>query len=127
MVRYDDPYKVIKAHPETSSYTFALPPRIRIFPTFHASLLRLWLANDDTRFPSRQLTRPGPIIKDTGEEEWPVEKILNVRCCGRKYWYLVRWQGQGPEEDSWILASEARWLTVFEDWLKDNNPDSLPA
>ena len=36
MVRYDGPYKVTSAFPDTSSYTLDLPPSMRIFPTFHA-------------------------------------------------------------------------------------------
>jgi len=50
--RWDGPYKVIKAHPESSSYTINLPPGRNAFPTYYATELKLHVPNDATLFPS---------------------------------------------------------------------------
>ncbi|KIP01578.1 hypothetical protein PHLGIDRAFT_45881, partial [Phlebiopsis gigantea 11061_1 CR5-6] len=57
-------------------------------------------------FPTRSHSRPGPIVGETGEDEWPVERILDSRRIGRGWRYLVRWEGYGAEEDSWISGTE---------------------
>ena len=93
MVRYDGPYRVLKAFPDTSSYTLDLPSSMNVFPTFHASLLRAYVDNDATRYPNREDTRPGPVVGPNGEDEWFVERILDRKRVGRGYRYLVRWQG----------------------------------
>jgi hypothetical protein len=37
---FNGPYRIIKAHPETSNYTLDLPESLGSFPTFHSSLLK---------------------------------------------------------------------------------------
>jgi len=49
---WDSPYKVSKAHLESSSYTLDLPPGHNNFPTFYASKLKLHVPNDASLFPS---------------------------------------------------------------------------
>lgn len=34
--RFDGPYRIVEAHPGTSTYTFDLPSAPIVFPTFHA-------------------------------------------------------------------------------------------
>ncbi|KIP01165.1 hypothetical protein PHLGIDRAFT_60406, partial [Phlebiopsis gigantea 11061_1 CR5-6] len=77
MVRYDGPYRIVQAWPDTSVYTLDLPPHLNILPTFHASLLRPWIDNDNALFPSRRLDQPGPVVTADGEQEWAVERILD--------------------------------------------------
>ncbi|GJE96276.1 Transposon [Phanerochaete sordida] len=96
MVRYDGPFTVTAAHPETSSYTLALPSHMKICPTFHSSLLKPFKTNDAALFPSRERTRPKPVLAEDGVEEWPVEAVLDVKHLRRGDKYLVRWQGFGP-------------------------------
>ncbi|OJT04019.1 Transposon Tf2-7 polyprotein [Trametes pubescens] len=107
MVRYDGPYTILHAHPDTSVYTLDLPPAMKIFPTFHSSLLKPFRPNDDERYPSRAHPRPGPIITEDGVEEYTVESILDRRRRGRGWQYLVRWAGYGPEEDRWLAGTDS--------------------
>lgn len=71
------------------------------------------------------LQRPGLVVGEEGEEEWPVEKILDRKQVGRGWSYLVRWRGYGPDVDDWIPSVEARNLECFGDWLAENEPDLL--
>ncbi|PIL28861.1 hypothetical protein GSI_08907 [Ganoderma sinense ZZ0214-1] len=123
MVRFDGPYEVLRAHPETSVYTLKLPDSMRIFPTFHASLLRPFVENDATRFPSRTRSHPGPIVTADGQEEWLVESILDRRRRGRGFQYLVRWAGYGPEADLWLPGKEVEDLEALDRFEAENpNP-----
>jgi hypothetical protein len=48
------PYLVVKAHPNSSTYTLELPPELvkcNIHPTFHVSRIHMHIPNDDVRFP----------------------------------------------------------------------------
>jgi hypothetical protein len=51
MPRFDSPYRVVAAFPESSVYTLDLPNSPNTFPTFHASELMLHYANDAELFP----------------------------------------------------------------------------
>lgn len=90
MVRYDGPYKIVRAHPEASAYTLKLPTSMKIFPTFHVSLLRPYRRNDGTLFPSRQHPEPGPIVGPDGQEGWVVKTVLERKKWGKGARYLVR-------------------------------------
>ncbi|KAF9440231.1 hypothetical protein P691DRAFT_633359, partial [Macrolepiota fuliginosa MF-IS2] len=52
MPHYDGPFEITKAHPESSSYTLALPQSSQIHPTFHTSQLKAFIPNDNMNFPS---------------------------------------------------------------------------
>ena len=71
-------YKVIEAHTTTSTVTLELPPELtarQVHPTFHMSLLRAHVPNDDVRF----LHCDTKVCYDFGaadEPEWFVDEIL---------------------------------------------------
>lgn len=106
MPRFDGPYKIVSANPESSNYTLDLPEHTNIHPTFHASELKRHIANDGKLYPSRESQRPGPFITPTGAEEWEIDRILDRRTRGRGFQYLVRWRGCGPEADVWLAGQE---------------------
>lgn len=89
MPRYDGPYRVLNAHPETSTYTLDLPNSPNIFPTFHISQLRPYKSNDPNLFPTRELPRPGPVVTEDGQLENFIKKIVDERCVGRGKRFLV--------------------------------------
>ncbi|KJA24720.1 hypothetical protein HYPSUDRAFT_114713, partial [Hypholoma sublateritium FD-334 SS-4] len=75
MPRYDGPFEVIDIFPHASTVTLNIP-NSNIFPTFHTSLLKRFVANDAAKFPSRTCESPGTVIVD-GFEEFFVDKIVD--------------------------------------------------
>jgi hypothetical protein len=51
MPRFNGPYKIISAHPESSNYTLELPAHTNIHPTFHVSELRAHVPNNANLYP----------------------------------------------------------------------------
>jgi hypothetical protein len=114
--RFDGPYKVTHTFPETSTYTLDMP-NSEVFPTFHASELKRFQANDPLLYPSREYTRPGPVLTPDGLEEFLVDEIIDSRRRSHGYQYLVRWSGYGPEHDLWLPGSELADCAALDRWL----------
>src|SRR6266487_977222 len=64
--RWIGPYKIIQQC-RKDSFTLDLPKSFRIHSTFHTSLLRPYLTNNDTLFPDRTQDPPPPVIIDDQE------------------------------------------------------------
>ncbi len=128
MVRYDGPYKILRTFPESSVYTLELPPSMKLFPSFHASLLKPYHTNDNSRFPSRTFHPPPPIITENGVEEQEIESILDHQRRGRGYRFLVHWKGFPSSHDSWLPGSMCRDLAALDSYLEHSpDPDLLNA
>jgi len=93
------------------AYRLRLPEKWRIHPVFHVSLLEPYYRNAST-------VAPEDMILVGEDEEWEVEDILDDKPRYGKPWYLVRWKGFPPCEDSWIpkayLAHAQRKLKEYE-------------
>jgi hypothetical protein len=76
--RWDGPYKVIRTHPESSSYILDLPTGRNNFPTYYASELKLHVPNDPSLFPSQVHSRPGPVLTSDGLHKHEIESILDA-------------------------------------------------
>ncbi|GKT19976.1 DDE-type integrase/transposase/recombinase, partial [Aduncisulcus paluster] len=80
--------------------------------------------------PRRRLRKYNPGDEDEAEmarisakdeEEFSVEKILSKRFGGKKkIEFKVRWEGYGPEEDSWLSWKEVKDLEVLDKFLDEN-------
>jgi hypothetical protein len=114
--RFDGPYKITHAYPETSTYTLDMP-NSEVFPTFHASELKRFRPNDPSLYPSREHARPGPVLTADGLEEYFVNEIIDSRRRGRGHQYLVRWSGYGPEHDLWLPGTELENCAALDRWL----------
>uniref|UniRef100_A0A8C5QPC4 Polyprotein n=1 Tax=Leptobrachium leishanense TaxID=445787 RepID=A0A8C5QPC4_9ANUR len=98
--RYIGPYKILRRLSPVS-YALALPSHIRIHNVFHVSLLKPLLCNRYTR-----ARVPPPPVSVEGEEEFEVKAILDARVSRGVLQYLVDWVGYGPEDRSWLPATE---------------------
>lgn len=106
MPRYDGPYLVVDVHEEASTVTLDIPNTPNIFPTFHTSHIKPFKENDNSKWPSRTLEKPGPIAPEN-PSEYLVDKIIDHKKIGKSNMkYLVRWVGYGPEDDQWISGRD---------------------
>ncbi|GAA6002381.1 hypothetical protein JCM5350_005330, partial [Sporobolomyces pararoseus] len=110
--RYIGPFSITSADPDKSTYVLDLPSHHNIHPRFHASKLRPHFENDDSRFPSRALSLPGPVfdVEDSAQEEWYAEKIVGDKVTRGKKLYKVRYEGYSPAEDRWRPEAELKEL-----------------
>ena len=117
--RHDGPYRVVKAFPKTSTYHLEIPNAPPNFcSTFHASQLKRYVPNDGELFPGRELSRDGPVLLASGQEEHVIERILDERRRGRGWQYLVRWKGYGPGDDEWLPRREIEETIALDEWLR---------
>ncbi|KAL0162348.1 hypothetical protein M9458_041744, partial [Cirrhinus mrigala] len=97
--RYIGPFEILRQINEVT-YQLQLPPRYRIHPTFHVSLLKPY-------FPSAtaEAEPPPPEILDQ-PSVYTVREILDSRRRGSHPEYLIDWEGYGPEERSWVARND---------------------
>jgi len=78
-----------------SAYKLDLPHSMRIYNTFHISLLELY---HDNKLSSQRAPPPPPIIIK-GEAEYQLEQIIDCRQHYGKLQYRAKWTGYPPERD----------------------------
>ena len=91
-----------------------------MYPTYHASELKSFLANNKSLFPSRTLLWPDPVLTPDGLEEYLVEEIIDSWKRGKGHQYLVRWCGCGSEHDRWISGSVLADCKVLDHWQEES-------
>lgn len=93
----------ILARTGTSAYKLDLSTLMKIYNTFHISILVLY--NDD-QLPSQPLEPPPSIIIEA-ELKYELEKIIDLRLQYNKLQYRARWTGYTAEHDKrWYLAND---------------------
>ena len=94
--RREGPFKIEKIlGPVTAK--LELPPRWKIHPVFHVSLLTPYHENE-THGPN--FTRPTPDLIDN-KEEYEIETIVSHRRKGNQWQFLVKWKGYPTSDNSW--------------------------
>ena len=117
MPRYDGPWEIIEAWPETLSYKLKLPNSTNIFPTFHTSQIKPFTPNDNEHFPSRKNTNiPKPVLVN-GELENYVKHILDYKKVNKRPLYLICWIGFGLEHNEWLPASMLEENEALDRWI----------
>jgi hypothetical protein len=83
------------------TYKLKLPTGWKIHPIFHS--VHLTPFKETPQYGPVRISPPPDLID--GEEEYEVDHIVKHRkTCRGQIQYLVRWKGQGPEDDSWEPA-----------------------
>jgi hypothetical protein len=80
--RFDGPYIFIDMHEEASTIILNLPNDPAMFPTFHISLVKLFLSNNNERYPHCFIA-----IKD--DQDFFVEKILDHKAWGGGCYQMI--------------------------------------
>ncbi|KAL0198153.1 hypothetical protein M9458_006693, partial [Cirrhinus mrigala] len=117
--RYIGLFKILRQINDVT-FQLQLPPRYRIPPTFHVSLLKPY-------FPSATETQgveagaPPPEILDQ-PSIYTVNQILDSRRRGGRLEYLIDWEGYGPEERSWVPRDNVLDPSLLTDF-HHNHPE----
>jgi len=95
---YEGPHKVVKVINQ-NAYQLELPPKVKLFPTFHISLLEPYQGSD--RFPQDPVPSWDTLeLDDNKDDVYKVKEIQGQRYNKEGYWeYKVLWKGY-PESDS---------------------------
>ena len=116
--KYVGPYKVVKARPETSTYSLDLPAALKernILPTFHMSLLRPYHPSNNAMFPNRAHPEPYDFGATEGQE-WFVDEIIGHRWKGPKQVeYQVRWS---LGDTTWESHVNCNKLAALDQYLE---------
>ncbi|QRW25753.1 Retrotransposable element Tf2 protein [Rhizoctonia solani] len=89
------PFKIIEKI-SSHAYHLKLPESLKIHNVFYVGLL-----SKLHKSPSQPLPDCPPPKTIEGEEEYKVEQIIDSKRQHRKWFYLIKWKGYGPEDNSW--------------------------
>jgi hypothetical protein len=115
MSHYDEPYKITATDEKHLTVTLFLPHNPQAFPVFHTSEIQPFHENDNDLFPGCALNPPVPVTIN-GEQEFFIEKIIDRCRRHNKTQYKVHWQGEGPEGNIWLPASELEDCEALDTW-----------
>src|SRR3954454_17400520 len=98
-LRFIRPFGIVKQM-SLDNFKLDLPDNLRIHNNFHINLLKPYIPNDNALFPNRTISPPEP-IQVVGQQEYEVEKIIDIRRKYGRIQYLVKWKGYSEHESTW--------------------------
>ena len=93
--KFVGPFKILQIV-NPVCFRLELPSSWKIHPSFHASLLKKFIARR-LALPDTPVTPPPPIE----EQEFEVAAVLDSRLRQKEVEYLFDWRGFGPHERTW--------------------------
>ncbi|QRW20479.1 Retrotransposable element Tf2 protein [Rhizoctonia solani] len=89
------PFEVLEKI-SSHAYRLKLPETLKIHNVFYVGLL-----SKVHKSPSQPFPEQPPPETIEGEEEYKVEQIIDSKRQRGKWFYLIKWKGYGPEDNSW--------------------------
>jgi hypothetical protein len=114
--KYIGPYKVLKVLVPGTSYRLELPDELKargVHNAFHASLLRVYVANCDTRFPGRQLEQLAAF--GMADEQWEVDRIKSHIGEGDESTFELIWTNG---DSTWEPYNRVKGLEALVEYLE---------
>ncbi|XP_049326668.1 uncharacterized protein LOC125786994 [Astyanax mexicanus] len=120
--KYIGPFKIIKRINEVT-YCLNIPSHYHVCPSFHVSLLKPVIPGplDETLHGV-----PPPPVAMEGGPVYAVEQLLDSRRRRGALEYLVDWKGYGPEERSWVPATDVLDPLLVEDFHRSHPSRPVP-
>ncbi|QRW13905.1 Transposon Ty3-I Gag-Pol polyprotein [Ceratobasidium sp. AG-Ba] len=115
--KYIGPHKIESEITKGTTYKIELPSALKargIRPTFHASLLRPHIPNDDRRFPGR-LTEQVIVGIEDESREWMVECVVEHAGRGREAKFKLLWMSG---DTTWESFENIRHLESLGTYLE---------
>jgi hypothetical protein len=126
--KYVSPFKVTRAHTNTSSYEVELPAQLQaqnLHNQFHQSKLHPYHANDDALFPHREILT----YYDFGlpdDQEWLVDEILSYKWDKSSILFQVRWNLGDTIWEPFKTCKDPQALTHYLQLIGVKDPYQLP-
>jgi hypothetical protein len=94
-----------------------LPKQWKIHNVFHADLITPY---KETELHGPNFTRP-PLDLIDGEEEYKVEKILDMKQKGQgcKTHYLIKWKGYPTSDNSWEPVENVQAKDLIKEYKEE--------
>ncbi|GAA5993974.1 hypothetical protein JCM11641_002722 [Rhodosporidiobolus odoratus] len=107
-------------------YELDLPSHLGIHPRFHTCLICPYKANDDDRFPSRydKLVEPPQLNPEIPQGETEIDRFLQHKWLSEGRYFLLRFVGQGAQNDEWFHESDLKNATSFIRAYEKQHPSS---
>lgn len=92
------------------NYRLKLPQHLsRLYPVFHAKLLRKYNASATDTFPLPRTTVKDPRVEPDTDDLFDIERVLQRRTTttnGRRHSeFLIKWKGYDDCDNTWEPAS----------------------
>jgi hypothetical protein len=101
-----------------NAYRLRLPSSMaRLHPVFN--VIKLLPVPDDP-IPGRQSRPPPPPEIVGGEEHYVVEKILDSRLIRNRLHFLIKWEGYGYEENTWVSEHDVSAPNKIREFYREH-------
>ena len=115
--KFIGPYKVLDAQNESSNVTLELPEELKsrkIHSTFHTSLIRPYIPNNDEWFPNRE-AKAFYDFGSNNEQEWFVDEIIGHEWTNEELQFRVQWT---LRDVTWEPLSGVKELEALDRYLE---------